>query len=171
MEAVFLKEIFNIKWVSQAGLVENIDQIVNEYKKSRGLLVKKFPLCLFYKDIVCLMYLQVFAINVFTTHVVRTQVYPWLISCRKVWNMFIKVTPFFYKMKFSNIIKIVLRYFKSCLLTIALNWFNNRFYFWSEINFINKYLFVLFVSASQNLYTWTSWSREDLYCRKTLQIL
>ncbi|XP_069713167.1 adenylate kinase 7 isoform X4 [Phaenicophaeus curvirostris] len=40
MEAMFLKDIFNIKWVAQAGLVENIEQIVKEYKKSRGLLEK-----------------------------------------------------------------------------------------------------------------------------------
>ncbi|XP_078239885.1 adenylate kinase 7 isoform X3 [Pogona vitticeps] len=41
MEAVFLKENFNIKWVSQGGIVENIDQIVTEYKQSRGLLPVK----------------------------------------------------------------------------------------------------------------------------------
>jgi len=39
MEAMFLKETFNIKWVAQTGLVENIEQIVEEYKQSRGLLV------------------------------------------------------------------------------------------------------------------------------------
>ncbi|KAJ6661827.1 hypothetical protein lerEdw1_012998, partial [Lerista edwardsae] len=41
MEAVFLKENFNIKWVAQLGMVENIDQIVHEYKQSRGLLPVK----------------------------------------------------------------------------------------------------------------------------------
>ncbi|XP_074765379.1 adenylate kinase 7 isoform X4 [Athene noctua] len=41
MESMFLKETFNIKWVAQAGLVENIEQIVNEYKQSRGLLPLK----------------------------------------------------------------------------------------------------------------------------------
>ncbi|NXE27443.1 KAD7 kinase, partial [Ardeotis kori] len=41
MESVFLKETFNIKWVAQAGLVENIEQIVKEYKQSRGLLPLK----------------------------------------------------------------------------------------------------------------------------------
>ncbi|NWH80805.1 KAD7 kinase, partial [Piaya cayana] len=41
MKAMFLKDIFNIKWVAQAGLVENIEQIVEEYKKSRGLLPVK----------------------------------------------------------------------------------------------------------------------------------
>ncbi|KFQ75431.1 Adenylate kinase 7, partial [Phaethon lepturus] len=41
MESMFLKEAFNIKWVAQAGLVENIEQIVKEYKQSRGLLPLK----------------------------------------------------------------------------------------------------------------------------------
>ncbi|XP_009320828.1 PREDICTED: adenylate kinase 7 [Pygoscelis adeliae] len=41
MESMFLKESFNIKWVAQAGLVENIEQIVKEYKRSRGLLPLK----------------------------------------------------------------------------------------------------------------------------------
>ncbi|XP_078516254.1 adenylate kinase 7 isoform X2 [Lissotriton helveticus] len=38
MEAVYLKENFNINWVAQAGLVDNIEAIVKEYKQSRGLL-------------------------------------------------------------------------------------------------------------------------------------
>ncbi|KAM4014382.1 adenylate kinase 7 [Anomaloglossus baeobatrachus] len=38
MEAVFLKENFNIHWVSQTGIVENIDSVIKEYKQSRGLL-------------------------------------------------------------------------------------------------------------------------------------
>ncbi|XP_065694064.1 adenylate kinase 7 isoform X1 [Patagioenas fasciata] len=41
MESMFLKETFNIKWVAQAGLVENIKKIVKEYKKSRGILPLK----------------------------------------------------------------------------------------------------------------------------------
>ncbi|XP_065492468.1 adenylate kinase 7 [Caloenas nicobarica] len=41
MESMFLKETFNIKWVAQAGLVENIEKIVKEYKKSRGILPLK----------------------------------------------------------------------------------------------------------------------------------
>ncbi|KAM6273345.1 adenylate kinase 7 [Porphyrio hochstetteri] len=41
MESMFLKENFNIKWVAQAGLVENIEQVVKEYKQSRGLLPLK----------------------------------------------------------------------------------------------------------------------------------
>ncbi|XP_053553471.1 adenylate kinase 7 [Bombina bombina] len=38
MEAVYLKENFNINWVAQAGLIENIDSVIEEYKKCRGLL-------------------------------------------------------------------------------------------------------------------------------------
>ncbi|NWY53563.1 KAD7 kinase, partial [Chionis minor] len=41
MESMFLKETFNIKWVAQAGLVENIEKIIKEYKQSRGLLPLK----------------------------------------------------------------------------------------------------------------------------------
>ncbi|NXP09714.1 KAD7 kinase, partial [Thinocorus orbignyianus] len=41
MESMFLKETFNIKWVAEEGLVENIGKIVKEYKKSRGLLPLK----------------------------------------------------------------------------------------------------------------------------------
>ncbi|NXW51408.1 KAD7 kinase, partial [Nyctiprogne leucopyga] len=41
MESTFLKETFNIKWVAQAGLVENIERIVKEYKHTRGLLPLK----------------------------------------------------------------------------------------------------------------------------------
>ncbi|XP_036738251.2 adenylate kinase 7 isoform X2 [Manis pentadactyla] len=38
MEAVFVKENFNIRWVAQTGFVENINNILKEYKQSRGLL-------------------------------------------------------------------------------------------------------------------------------------
>ncbi|KAG8561546.1 hypothetical protein GDO81_015387 [Engystomops pustulosus] len=38
MEAVFLKENFNINWVSQTGIVENIESVIKEYKQTRGLL-------------------------------------------------------------------------------------------------------------------------------------
>ncbi|XP_054053500.1 adenylate kinase 7 [Rissa tridactyla] len=41
MESLFLKETFNIKWVAEAGLVENVERIVKEYKQSRGLLPLK----------------------------------------------------------------------------------------------------------------------------------
>lgn len=39
MEAVFVKENFNIRWVAQTGFVENINNILKEYKQSQGLLV------------------------------------------------------------------------------------------------------------------------------------
>uniref|UniRef100_A0A3B3R7T4 Adenylate kinase 7a n=1 Tax=Paramormyrops kingsleyae TaxID=1676925 RepID=A0A3B3R7T4_9TELE len=38
MEAAFLKENFNLHWVSKFGIIENIDGIVEEYKQARGLL-------------------------------------------------------------------------------------------------------------------------------------
>ncbi|NWR46888.1 KAD7 kinase, partial [Regulus satrapa] len=41
MESVILKDNFNIKWVAEAGLVENIAQVITEYKQTRGLLPLK----------------------------------------------------------------------------------------------------------------------------------
>nr|XP_009673899.1 PREDICTED: adenylate kinase 7 [Struthio camelus australis] len=41
IEAMFLKENFNIRWIAQTGLVENIEEILKEYKESRGLLPLK----------------------------------------------------------------------------------------------------------------------------------
>ncbi|NXR76485.1 KAD7 kinase, partial [Pycnonotus jocosus] len=38
MEPVCLKENFNIKWVAEEGLIENIKQVVTEYKQTRELL-------------------------------------------------------------------------------------------------------------------------------------
>ncbi|KAK2878932.1 hypothetical protein Q8A67_019723 [Cirrhinus molitorella] len=38
IEATYLKENFNIQWVSETGIVENIEQIAEEYKQTRGLL-------------------------------------------------------------------------------------------------------------------------------------
>ncbi|TRY99060.1 hypothetical protein DNTS_002218, partial [Danionella cerebrum] len=38
MEAVYVRENFNIQWVSGSGMVENMEQITEEYKQSRGLL-------------------------------------------------------------------------------------------------------------------------------------
>uniref|UniRef100_A0A671MDM0 Adenylate kinase 7b n=1 Tax=Sinocyclocheilus anshuiensis TaxID=1608454 RepID=A0A671MDM0_9TELE len=38
IEATYLKENFNIQWVSETGMVENIEQITEEYKQTRGLL-------------------------------------------------------------------------------------------------------------------------------------
>lgn len=39
IEAVYLKENFNIHWVCESGLIDNIDRVVEEYKQTRGLLV------------------------------------------------------------------------------------------------------------------------------------
>lgn len=44
MDAVFVKENMRIMWVSEAGMVENIDQIIKEYKDSRKLQVKNTEL-------------------------------------------------------------------------------------------------------------------------------
>ncbi|KAJ7403039.1 poly(A) polymerase alpha [Pitangus sulphuratus] len=41
LESTVLKEAFNINWVAEAGLIENIEQVVKEYKESRGLLPLK----------------------------------------------------------------------------------------------------------------------------------
>ncbi|XP_054231316.1 adenylate kinase 7 isoform X3 [Homo sapiens] len=38
MEALFVKENFNIRWAAQTGFVENINTILKEYKQSRGLM-------------------------------------------------------------------------------------------------------------------------------------
>ncbi|XP_048831321.1 adenylate kinase 7 [Brienomyrus brachyistius] len=38
MEAALLKENFNLHWVSKFGIIDNIDGIVEEYKRARGLL-------------------------------------------------------------------------------------------------------------------------------------
>ncbi|KAM9432425.1 adenylate kinase 7 isoform 1-T1 [Salvelinus alpinus] len=38
IEAVYLKENFNIHWVCESGLIDNIDRVVEEYKQTRGLL-------------------------------------------------------------------------------------------------------------------------------------
>ncbi|NXW73690.1 KAD7 kinase, partial [Hirundo rustica] len=41
MEPVHLKENFNMRWVAEEGLIENITQVVTEYKQTRGLLPLK----------------------------------------------------------------------------------------------------------------------------------
>ena len=40
MDAVNVKENMRINWVSEAGIVENIAQIIKEYKDSRSLQVR-----------------------------------------------------------------------------------------------------------------------------------
>ncbi|KAG5265339.1 hypothetical protein AALO_G00241190 [Alosa alosa] len=37
-EALFIKESLNIPWVCEAGIVENIERVVEEYRNTRGLL-------------------------------------------------------------------------------------------------------------------------------------
>lgn len=39
MEPFYVKENFNMKWVAEAGLIENIAQVIMEYKQTRGLMV------------------------------------------------------------------------------------------------------------------------------------
>ncbi len=39
MESVHLREQFSISWLCESGLVKNIEQVVEEYKKIRGLQV------------------------------------------------------------------------------------------------------------------------------------
>ncbi|EDO36546.1 predicted protein [Nematostella vectensis] len=38
MEATFIKEGMNINWVSETGVVDNIEKVIKEYKETRGLL-------------------------------------------------------------------------------------------------------------------------------------
>uniref|UniRef100_A0A4W5JG89 Adenylate kinase 7b n=1 Tax=Hucho hucho TaxID=62062 RepID=A0A4W5JG89_9TELE len=38
IEAVYLKENFNVHWVCESGLIDNIDRVVEEYKQTRSLL-------------------------------------------------------------------------------------------------------------------------------------
>ncbi|XP_039568628.1 adenylate kinase 7 isoform X3 [Passer montanus] len=41
MEPIYLRENFNINWFAETGLIENIAQVIMEYKKARGLLPLK----------------------------------------------------------------------------------------------------------------------------------
>ncbi|XP_057883132.1 adenylate kinase 7 isoform X2 [Melospiza georgiana] len=41
MESLYLKENFNINWFAETGLIDNIAQVVLEYKQARGLLPLK----------------------------------------------------------------------------------------------------------------------------------
>ncbi|NXS33531.1 KAD7 kinase, partial [Pomatostomus ruficeps] len=41
MEPSYLKENFSMKWVAEAGLIENIAQVITEYKQTRALLPLK----------------------------------------------------------------------------------------------------------------------------------
>ncbi|XP_072895392.1 adenylate kinase 7 isoform X1 [Hemitrygon akajei] len=44
MEAFFIKENFNIRWVAEAGIVENIQNLFKEFKQSRGLVPLKIAI-------------------------------------------------------------------------------------------------------------------------------
>lgn len=39
MDAAFIKENFQIKWVAETGFVENIGKLIKEYKAARNLIV------------------------------------------------------------------------------------------------------------------------------------
>lgn len=39
MDSVYIKELLSVKWMCEAGLVENIALVVEEYRQSRQLLV------------------------------------------------------------------------------------------------------------------------------------
>uniref|UniRef100_A0A8C3N9R1 Uncharacterized protein n=1 Tax=Geospiza parvula TaxID=87175 RepID=A0A8C3N9R1_GEOPR len=41
MESLYLKENFNINWFAETGLIDNIAQVIMEYKQARGLLPLK----------------------------------------------------------------------------------------------------------------------------------
>ncbi|NWV28803.1 KAD7 kinase, partial [Origma solitaria] len=41
MDCKYLTENFNMKWVAETGLIENIEQVVMEYKQTRGLMPLK----------------------------------------------------------------------------------------------------------------------------------
>ena len=41
MEAMFVKESMNIRWVAETGLVDAIEKVISEYKETRGLLVSR----------------------------------------------------------------------------------------------------------------------------------
>ncbi|XP_032883499.1 adenylate kinase 7 isoform X1 [Amblyraja radiata] len=44
MEAFFIKENFNIHWVAESGIVENIQTLFKEFKQSRGLMPLKIAI-------------------------------------------------------------------------------------------------------------------------------
>lgn len=39
MDSAYIKENMQIRWVSEAGFVDNISKLVKEYKTSRNLIV------------------------------------------------------------------------------------------------------------------------------------
>jgi hypothetical protein len=41
MDAGFIKENMQIKWISETGIVENVQKVIKEYKLSRNLIVNQ----------------------------------------------------------------------------------------------------------------------------------
>lgn len=39
LDALIIKDSFSLRWTSEAGMVENMESIVEEYKDTRQLLV------------------------------------------------------------------------------------------------------------------------------------
>lgn len=39
MEAVHINQLFFISWLCESGLVDNVELVVEEYRRNRGLLV------------------------------------------------------------------------------------------------------------------------------------
>ena len=39
MEALYVKESMNIRWVAETGIIDSIEAIIKVYKETRGLLV------------------------------------------------------------------------------------------------------------------------------------
>jgi hypothetical protein len=39
MDAAFIKENLQVKWVAEAGFVQNIQKLIKEYKAARNLIV------------------------------------------------------------------------------------------------------------------------------------
>lgn len=68
MDAVYVKDNMHIKWVSETGFVENITNIVKEYKESRNLMVK-FALLkkILYFDFLNFAYIVFVRFNVLST--------------------------------------------------------------------------------------------------------
>lgn len=48
MDGIFVKESMHIKWVAESGMVENIENIIKEYKETRNLLVSMLCLLVYY---------------------------------------------------------------------------------------------------------------------------
>lgn len=47
MDGIFVKENMHIKWTAETGIVENIDNIIKEYKQTRNLFVSIIVVLIF----------------------------------------------------------------------------------------------------------------------------